>query len=461
MENDQNAAAGEAPPISELPMDDAPAQVEDAPLQAEETNSRKRQREQDDVDQQTTPLDNDAPEQPSGEGNAATAAADGAEEPKLSKNQMRKLKRQKVWEERRQDRKVQRKEKRHERTARNRLERQEKAAELAQAEGIDKDEAMKRIVSLEKQNQKKNRQTYVVPLSLIIDCDFEKYMHDNELVSLGAQITRSYSMNKQGDYQAHILVSSWGGKLKERFETVLKNTHKNWKGVSFVQEDFVEAGKVAWDIMNGPNGGKLCPTLGGDDQDAQQQPNDVAAGEEGAEPGQEGAQEPDKETGASDNKPIPEFTTDSVIYLSADSPNTLDKLEPNTSYVIGGLVDRNREKLLCQRRAEDKNIRTAKLPIGEYLQMASRQVLATNHVVEIMCKWLETGDWGKAFMEVIPRRKGGRLKGEDGEEDGVADADADADEQGEEATEVGAEQGGEEGKKEGEQQADDTATAEV
>lgn len=448
MEIDQNAPAVEAPPSSEIPMGDAPAQTE-------ETNSRKRQREQDDDDQERA-LDNGQAE-PSGESNAAAVAAtNGTEEPKLSKNQMRKLKRQKVWEERRQDRKVQRKEKRHEKTARNRLERHERAAELARAEGIDEGEALRRIVSLEKQNQKRNKQMYVVPVSLIIDCDFEKYMHDNELVSLGAQITRSYSMNKQGEYQAHILVSSWGGKLKKRFETVLKNTHKNWRGVSFVQEDFVEAGKVAWDIMHGPKGGKRCPTLGGDDcQDGQQQSDDVTA-DEGAGPGQEAAPEPDKETSSS-GEPVPAFTTDSVIYLSADSPNTLDRLEPNTSYVIGGLVDRNREKFLCQRRAEGKNIRTAKLPIGEYLQMASRQVLATNHVVEIMCKWLETGDWGKAFMEVIPRRKGGRLKGEDGEED----ADADADEQGDDASEVGAEQGGEDGRKEGEREADVTANAEA
>lgn len=452
METDQTPAAAEAPPISELPMGDAPAP-------AEETNPRKRQREDNDDDQEPTP-DNDQAGPP-GEGDAAAVTADGeGDEPKISKNQLRKLKRQKLWEERRQDRKVQRKEKRHEKTARNRLERQEKAAELAQAEGIDKDEAMKRIVTLEKQNNKRNKQAYAVPMSLIIDCDFEKYMQDNELVSLGSQITRSYSMNKQGDYQAHIIISSWGGKLKERFETVLKNTHKNWRGVSFVQDDFVEAGKVAWDIMHGPQGGKLCPALGGDEQDRQQQSDDLAADEEG-EADKEAARDPAEETSTLE-KPVPEFTTDSVIYLSADSPNTLDKLEPNTSYVIGGLVDRNREKLLCQRRAEEKNIRTAKLPIGEYLQMASRQVLATNHVVEIMCKWLETGDWGKAFMEVIPRRKGGQLRGEgEEEEDEVAnvdaDADADADEQGDGVSEVRAEKDHEDGSNEGEKQADDAA----
>jgi len=44
------------------------------------------------------------------------------------------------------------------------------------------------------------------------------------------------------------------------------------------------------------------------------------------------------------------------------------------------------------------------------MEMQSRFVLATNHVHEIMVKWLECGDWGEAFMQVIPKRKGGKLK---------------------------------------------------
>jgi tRNA (guanine9-N1)-methyltransferase len=31
--------------------------------------------------------------------------------------------------------------------------------------------------------------------------------------------------------------------------------------------------------------------------------------------------------------------------------------------------------------------------------------------MEIMLRWLEDGDWGKAFMRVIPKRKEARLKG--------------------------------------------------
>jgi tRNA (guanine9-N1)-methyltransferase len=46
--------------------------------------------------------------------------------------------------------------------------------------------------------------------------------------------------------------------------------------------------------------------------------------------------------------------------------------------------------------------------------------LAVNHVVEIMLKWLETGDWGEAFLSVIPKRKEAKLrvKKESGQKNG-------------------------------------------
>ena len=37
--------------------------------------------------------------------------------------------------------------------------------------------------------------------------------------------------------------------------------------------------------------------------------------------------------------------------------------------------------------------------------MASRHVLTINQVLEIMLRWLESRDWEKAFMHVIPKRK--------------------------------------------------------
>ena len=99
-----------------------------------------------------------------------------------------------------------------------------------------------------------------------------------------------------------------------------------------------------------------------------------------------------------------------MVYLTSESPDTLTELKPYSTYIVGGLVDRNRHKGICYKRAMDRGLKTAKLPIGDYMQMASRFVLATNHVSEIMVRWLELGDWGEAFLRVVPKRKGGVLK---------------------------------------------------
>lgn len=96
---------------------------------------------------------------------------------------------------------------------------------------------------------------------------------------------------------------------------------------------------------------------------------------------------------------------DQLVYLTADATEELKDLDPAKAYIIGGIVDRNKYKGLCFSKAESQRISTAKLPIGEYMQLASSQVMCTNHVVEIMLKYLELNDWEAAFNTVIPSRK--------------------------------------------------------
>lgn len=94
-----------------------------------------------------------------------------------------------------------------------------------------------------------------------------------------------------------------------------------------------------------------------------------------------------------------------LVYLTADSENVLNELDPKAIYIIGGLVDRNRWKGITMKKAEEQGIQTAKLPIGDYLKMSSSQVLTVNQVVEIILKFLEAKDWKDSFFQVIPQRK--------------------------------------------------------
>ena len=296
----------------------------------------------------------------------------------LSKNQQKKLKRQQDWEAGRAHRRAKRKEKL--------VQKREKkhAAKKEEREQQGTSDKPKGITDQQQPERKKPhyQRAAQLPITFVFDCSFDELMSEKERISLASQLTRCYSDNHRAPFKAHMVVSSFNGKLRERFEGLLRNNHHSWRGVRFLEEDFVEAAEQAKDWMAGKDGGTIAGAL---DRSKERPENEDSAAHIKSGQGE-------------------------VIYLTSDSPDTLTELKPYSTYIIGGLVDKNRHKGICYKRAMDRNIKTAKLPIGEYLHMASRFVLATNHVNEIMLRWLEMGDWGGAFVRVLPKRKGGILK---------------------------------------------------
>lgn len=286
--------------------------------------------------------------------------------PAISKNQLKKLRRQEQWEASKAFRKAKRKEKAVEKKQRKR------EARGQASEGADESKPPPAAPASDQKPR-----SILLPITFVIDCGYDDLMLDKERISLSSQLTRCYSDNHHAPFQAHLAASSFGAKLKERFETVLHNNHKNWRRVKFREANFVDVSNESAGWMKDKSG---VPSLDG----VFASKREIPRGE--LHDGRE------------------------VVYLSSESPNTLQELKPFSTYIVGGLVDKNRHKGICYKTARDKGIKTARLPISEFMEMQSRSVLATNHVVEIMLRWLECGDWGKAFLKVIPKRKGGSLK---------------------------------------------------
>lgn len=100
------------------------------------------------------------------------------------------------------------------------------------------------------------------------------------------------------------------------------------------------------------------------------------------------------------------YSQSDIVYLTSDAKTTLQTLQPSKVYVIGGIVDRNRLKGLAQSTAQQLQVQTAKLPLDDYLRMASTKVLTVNHVFHILLQYRQHGgDWERSFAEVLPSRK--------------------------------------------------------
>lgn len=215
-------------------------------------------------------------------------------------------------------------------------------------------------------------------VSVIIDCGFDEMMKEGEVKSLGQQLIRCYSENRKAPQTVDFAISSFNKSLLHRFETNMKRQHTQWKGITITNEEFVP------------------PT------------------------------EPEQ--------------LSNWIYLSSDSENTIESLDSSKTYIIGGIVDKGRYKNLCKDKAERLGIQTGRLPIDEFVKISGRRVMTTNHVFEILLKWLEVKDWKLAFEAILPPRKLMEKKdgdnednGESEEENEVAAAETEGDEKSQEA----------------------------
>ncbi|KZS97849.1 LNS2-domain-containing protein [Sistotremastrum niveocremeum HHB9708] len=211
--------------------------------------------------------------------------------------------------------------------------------------------------------------------NVVVDLGFDNLMFEREMTSLCSQLSYCYSSNRRSRQPfSRLIFTSLGGKTKERLEATNQNdAHLRWQDVTWLEKGY----ESLWDTeLQQENEDNEAPN-----------PTDLE----------------------------PTVLKQDVVYLTADSTETLEELSEGKTYVIGGIVDHNRYKNLCQGKAESQGLKTARLPIGEYMaQLSTRKVLTVNQVLDIMLHWVQERDWEKAFNTIIPKRK---LKGTTDEPD--------------------------------------------
>ncbi|KAJ2788251.1 tRNA methyltransferase 10 [Coemansia interrupta] len=176
---------------------------------------------------------------------------------------------------------------------------------------------------------------------LVLDMDFDERMDEKEIKSVASQVTRCYAVNRQAPKSVDLHVTRLHGKLAQRFADKVAH-HKLWS-----PDHITMHGKEYLDL----------------------------------------------------------FEKHELVYLTADSPNVIETLDPAKAYVIGGIVDKNRYPGLTLRKAEEQGIAHGRLPIGEYVRMSTRKVMTVNQIFEMLVRYVDKGDWKTAFMDVIPQRK--------------------------------------------------------
>lgn len=214
------------------------------------------------------------------------------------------------------------------------------------------------------------------------------------------QIGYCYSANRLSVAPLEMLVTSFDGKLKQRMDNVARRTHESWKGVEWWEGSYEDLWKE--DI--------LPPSIAKSDSmstDSLALP--IATTSETTPEESFSSSLPQRSLitiGLQTGRPQTRVPKSSIVYLTGDSPNVLEFLDPTKTYILGGIVDKNRHKLLCYNKAVEQGIEHAQLPISKYLpEMLSRKILTVNQVFEIMVKWAESRDWEASMRAVMPLRK--------------------------------------------------------
>lgn len=100
------------------------------------------------------------------------------------------------------------------------------------------------------------------------------------------------------------------------------------------------------------------------------------------------------------------FPQKDLVYLSPHAPTTLREFNPDDVYIIGGLVDMSSQGPLSYARAKQQRIRSAKLPLDQFLPWGlGNKSLTLDQMMRILIEMKHHNDWRRAFEIAVPKRK--------------------------------------------------------
>lgn len=108
---------------------------------------------------------------------------------------------------------------------------------------------------------------------------------------------------------------------------------------------------------------------------------------------------------ATEKSPVDLFPKDSIIYLTADSPNVMTTFKHDKIYIIGSFVDKNIQTGTSLAKAKRLNLATERLPLDKYLHWdVGNKNLTLDQMMRILLCLKNTGNWEEA-LKFVPRRK--------------------------------------------------------
>ncbi|XP_011732355.2 tRNA methyltransferase 10 homolog C [Macaca nemestrina] len=99
------------------------------------------------------------------------------------------------------------------------------------------------------------------------------------------------------------------------------------------------------------------------------------------------------------------FPKDSIIYLTADSPNVMTTFRHDKVYIIGSFVDKMMQPGTSLAKAKRLKLATECLPLDKYLQWdTGNKNLTLDQMMRILLCLKNTGNWEEA-LKFVPQRK--------------------------------------------------------